>query len=753
MRKLACFALFFAAGILLSVYLLSGIISWVCIALCAAAIPFFLLFGGKTRLRWLLSWIGLLAGLVYFMAYSTVFLAPLLTLDGQSAGFTATVVGYSESAGSKTAIDAKLHGSGLPACLVQIQAEAEETEQLQPGDRIQVHGSLTSAISKGSYSYGRVLTVQADSVACIGRTFPGIRGLGAIAAEHVKTTIARCFSESVSPLAIAMVTGDKTAFNNSDDLSRTFQIAGLSHIVAVSGLHITYVLAIPALLVRNRRRYACVAAPLVLCFMAFAGFTSSVCRAGLMCLVLCVSFLFRRRPDTLTSLSAALMVLLAADPYSAASISLQLSFSSVLGIVLLSGRLRDTLLQPLAHWGSRARRLADFPISALSVSLGALSATVPLSAIYFGRISLVAPLVAVLTFGILTLAFLLTVAAALLGLIALPAGAAAALPAGLLLRLIQWIARVFSGFRFSAIYTENPLTIIWILAAYVILLTLLAAKAPLRRWLIPCCLLAAALCAVLLLPEMIPQKGLMVTALDVGQGQCLILRSGTATAVVDCGSSSDSQAGEELLSYLRSKGYDRVDILLLTHYHADHCNGIPTLLKEMKVGAMVLPPDDDQVSWDESIREIALDSGIRTYTVADEVVTIGFGEAEAKIYPSLAGESENERCPAIVCSSGDFDVVITGDMPAICEVQLTEYADLPDAEVLVVGHHGSSSSTSEELLSAVTPEIALISVGENSYGHPTDEVLAKLTQYGAAVFRTDTMGTITITSEAEAADG
>jgi len=70
-----------------------------------------------------------------------------------------------------------------------------------------------------------------------------------------------------------------------------------------------------------------------------------------------------------------------------------------------------------------------------------------------------------------------------------------------------------------------------------------------------------------------------------------------------------------------------------------------------------------------------------------------------------------------------------------------------------VGHHGSSSSTSEELLSAVTPEIALISVGENSYGHPTDEVLAKLTQYGAAVFRTDTMGTITITSEAEAADG
>ena len=100
---------------------------------------------------------------------------------------------------------------------------------------------------------------------------------------------------------------------------------------------------------------------------------------------------------------------------------------------------------------------------------------------------------------------------------------------------------------------------------------------------------------------------------------------------------------------------------------------------------------------------------------------------------------------SILCSSGDFDLLITGDMDSNTEEQLLSTYDLPDLEALVVGHHGSKYSTSEALLSTLTPELALISVGDNSYGHPSDQALWRLVQAGAAIYRTDLQGTIHLT--------
>ncbi len=751
LRKLVFFISFFAVGIFIAVWLLSGVSLWIVAGSAALIVPLFLLFQGKARLRWILSWSGLVLGLVYYIAYTAIFLAPALKLAGHSASFTATVISCPDTYSRFGGVDARVSPvSGLPFT-VRVLAAHEATDPLTPGDRISIHASLSSGVDQGEYGHGRVLIAMADSVSVVGRGWPGLRGFGAYAAGAIKHAVVRVFPERTAPLAVAIITGDKALFYESEDgtVSDNFQTVGLSHIVAVSGLHLTYLLAIPGLLIRNKRRFACVVIPLVVLFSAFAGFSPSISRAGIMCIVLAVSAFFRRQQDSLTTLSVALLIILLTDPYASASVSLHLSFGATLGIILFASRLFRAFSRPLSKLSPQKRRLLSYPLSVLAVCLSSMAFTAPLSALHFGRVSLVSPLVSLITFVPLSAAFLLTIAAASIALISPAVGLFAAVPASLILRFLLWIARVFSRLSFAALYTDSPIVVCWIVTAYAVLFFLLVGRVPIRRWLIPGCVLVIALCAVLIVPGLIPTQGLTVTAVDVGQGQCLVLRSGTVTAVVDCGSTSCDDAGDRLVSYLRSKGISSVDLLLLTHYHSDHCNGIPMLMRQLPVRSAILPSQDDTVTWDETVRQLAEARGCRMYTVSDSPAEITFGDSSIRVWPPLADEGENERCLAIVFTHGSFDILVTGDMPAYCELQMLESSDLPDIEVLVVGHHGSPGSTCEELLTAVRPEVALISVGENSYGHPADVILERLSRHGAAVFRTDILGTVTVTSDME----
>ena len=121
------------------------------------------------------------------------------------------------------------------------------------------------------------------------------------------------------------------------------------------------------------------------------------------------------------------------------------------------------------------------------------------------------------------------------------------------------------------------------------------------------------------------------------------------------------------------------------------------------------------------------------------------GQASLRLYPPLGEGDLNEQGLTVLCSAGDYDVLITGDMAGSTEKKLTERYLLPDIEMLVVGHHGSKYSSTREFLDAVRPETAVISVGDNSYGHPTDEALLRLMAAGCEIYRTDLQGNILLT--------
>jgi competence protein ComEC len=518
-------------------------------------------------------------------------------------------------------------------------------------------------------------------------------------------------------------------------------------------MHISFLVGFLGLAIRNKRALAAIGIPTLFVFVAMAGFTPSVTRAGIMQCFLLAAPLLRREGDSVTSLSAALFVLLAANPYSCANVGLQLSFGSCAGIVLISGRVSEAcegaLHERRVFALAAPRALLRFIISGLSATLGALAFTTPLMAVYFGSVSLAAPLTNLLTLSAVSLCFCGGLAACLLGFVYLPVGALAAAAASLPVRYVLGVVRAIAGFPFATAYVSNVYILAWLVFMYLSAIAFVLLRGRLRQAVIPLCLSALTLCAALLLTNMSggvgAGDGLTVTAVDVGQGQSLVLTSGGYTAVVDCGSSSGESAGENAFEYLSSTGRQRVDMLILTHFHADHCNGVEELLTRAMVSALIIPdPDGDDGSYlAEDIIELARRRGVEILYIT-ELQSYAFGDAAVTLYPPFGGDDENERGLAILFTHDDYDILITGDMDSNNERRLVTSYEIPDIELLVVGHHGSRYSTSDEFLRAVTPETAIISVGRNSYGHPTQETLDRLAKRGITTYRTDASGNVTI---------
>jgi competence protein ComEC len=327
-------------------------------------------------------------------------------------------------------------------------------------------------------------------------------------------------------------------------------------------------------------------------------------------------------------------------------------------------------------------------------------------------------------------------------------GAFAATLVSLPVRYIIFAVKLLAGVPLATLYVSNAYVLIWLVYVYVMIIVLAAMRARARKAVLPVCLSAAALCAVLLLTYMLPGSGnLTVTALDIGQGQSLVFCSGGATAMVDCGSSSGEKAGDVAYEYLSDNGRLGVDLLIITHYDADHINGVTELIVRMDVKAVAIPdPDYGEGGWAaEEIIEACRKRKVQVIYIT-ELTQLRFGNSSVKIFPPLAGgDGTNERGLTILFTDRDYDILVTGDMNAQTEQRLVDTYELPDIEVLVAGHHGSRYSTSEELLEAVTPEIAIISCGKhNSYGHPAKDTLERLSGAGVTVYRTDEIGTVTI---------
>ncbi len=752
MRKLCYLALPFCAAVFAACL---GLPVPILIGLTVAALG--LLIGFRKRLPICLTCLGVAVGLLWFQGYSALFRAPALELAGQTADYSATVTSFpQETASGSFRVEVRLHLPGAPDPKIILFTDPSGKD-LFPGDQISGTARFRSANvvrgesvryyeAKGIYLQGNTV----DTLSVEHPTNPPLRVWPVYVAQAIKDSVQAIFPADVSALITALLTGDKT--NLSDSAYTALQRSGTAHIVAVSGLHLSFFAGFLALFFRQRSKLgAGLTILLVLLFTAVAGFTPSVVRAAVMIIMTVLAPLLGRESDPPTTLSAALLLLVACNPYSIQSVSLQLSFAAVVGIHWVSGPLYRTITRSLGVGGSLGRRLGRKFCHALaanlSLTVGALLLTTPLSAWYFGTVSLISPLTNLLVLWAVSLAFAPGLILTLLGIAFPGLSALLTFPVTLLSRYVLWVTRTLGSLSFSTLSMNSIYLCGWLVLVYVIVLIALLCRY--RRPILPICSAIIALCAALMLSRAsLLSPPLSITMLDVGQGQSILLCSGGRTALIDCGGSKDN-AGDIAADRLQSLGISRLDLLVLTHCHNDHANGVSELFARVDISSLVLPDlQNDRSPLRTEILSLARENGT-SVTLLDENRTLSFGKAELKLYAPLGGGGTNEEGLFVMATCDDFDLLITGDANSFVESLLIKYGSVPDIEVLAVGHHGSKNSTSEHLLDTLKPETCLISVGYNTYGHPADETLLRLSQRDIDIYRTDRMGHLTIRYEGE----
>lgn len=750
MRKLATAALSYSAAVFLAEYLLSRGL-WLPAGAVCALLALLVRRLRPARLRLFLIVLGLAAGFLWCRAYDAVFYAPAEALDGRTVLLDATVTDWPRETDYGVSVPVRVHTDGRPDIAALLYADADSAG-LFPGDRVSVVAACrlaghTKSGEEITYYTARGLFLTATAYGAMTVESPGRvsqRYWPQMGAKALKETVAAVFPADTAPLMTALLTGDRDGLDDSTNtaLRRT----GLAHIVAVSGMHVSFLAGLLTLLLgrRHRRSSAALILAVLVFFAALVGNTPSVLRAVFLCACLQLAPLLGRENDTPTTLPVILALLLLQNPHASANVGLQLSFAAVAGIYLFAAPLYD-------RWTKRLHG-RKFPVSAARILLGVLSAslsavlfTIPLAAYYFGTVSLVAPFANLLTAWAVSLAFTGGLLAAAVGLVFPAVGAVLAFAVSVFLRYLLFVASALSRLPFAALSLGSVYYALWLGFAYAVTGLFLLWRGEKKRpaFAAGACLVTL-LAAVFFTNRMVTGSAFVVSVLDVGQGQSIALQSGGYAALIDCGGSAAENAGDVAADYLQNFGRTTLDLLVLTHYHADHANGVAQLMERLKVRAVLLPDVDPGAAGRLAVEALARQEGSELlYVTRDTNVTLG--RAMLTLYAPLGGEGENEDGLSVLGTAGDFDVLVTGDMSAEMEARLIARHPLPDIELLVAGHHGSGQSTSAALLAAVTPETAVISVGANPYGLPARETLDRLMEQQIAVYRTDLAGTVTVT--------
>lgn len=753
MRVLATIGFSFSAGVFLA-----ALLPWNGWQLYAAGGVLLLalawLFAARKKKyfrRGLLILLPLAVSLAYFAGYDHLVRQPIEDRCGAASDFTATVCDWPQATERGARVTVELEGYHRARAVLYGEAELLAA---RPGDTVTGTAQWQSAVhfdsddvthfnARGVY----VLLYGREDVRLSAGDGDALRWLPQRAGKAFREKVAAIWDDPrVSGFLTAELTGDKSAMDDGDYLA--MQETGLAHLFAVSGLHCAFLVTLLALLISRRQRLLCaVTIPLLLFYMVMVGMSPSVVRACIMQIFLLIAPLFRRGSDPLTSLAAALLVILLYNPFAAASVSLQLSFSATLGMVLLSPRLYKLLTGWYKGKCRPLRAALCFVAANLSATLSAVVFTAPLTAWYFRIFVLVAPLSSLLAVPAAGWSFMAAFVTALLGFVWLPLASLLGWISWALVRYILWIANGMMSWRYHAVYFTNPYLIYWLLFLYAAFIGCAATPDGKRKYLLASALSVLTLTAAIWVNRQDYQYGVLTAlTLDVGQGESVILTSGGETALVDCGSSNSyKDPGGLAADTLHSMGVRELSAVVVTHYHADHTNGLYEVLRRIPVQTIYLPDIEDEYGVRERLVSLAEEKGAQvTYVTKETADTLG--DTVLTIYPPVqSGGDLNELGLTALASAGDFDLLITGDMSGSTEKKLVETYALPDIEVLVVSHHGSRYSSNIRFLKSVTPEAAVISVGDNNYGHPSEETLQRLLAVGADIWRTDQQGTIRIT--------
>lgn len=572
-----------------------------------------------------------------------------------------------------------------------------------------------------------------------------------------------------------------------EDIRKLYQSAGISHILAISGLHISVIgLFVYGILERLRlpRAAAAVMASLVLySYMLMIGAGAATKRAVLMMCIFFISRIVYRTYDLLSALAFSALVLFLQAPYVIFQSGFLLSFGAILGAGVLKPSLESALgmgsktasetgsTYPGAMQGNiihAVRYMKEYCINMLLGSMSIQLMLLPVMAFTYYQVPMYGVFLNLLVLPFMGLLLAAALMGGLLGCLYLPLGKVMALPVHVILQWYEKAASFFLGLPGNLCVTGQPK--LWQLAVYYGALCLFVGsvngntihKANIIRlerkrakragliFLFPLC--------VIFLP--LHYRGLQVTFLSVGQGDGIVMRSESGNVyMIDGGSSSESNLEKYCLTpYLLSQGISCVDYAIVTHPDMDHISGLVDIIGKsdrggIQIKALVLPKISFQDTAYEQLELLAYEHGVEIrYIQRGDSITDGRLSLTC-LHPgkNMVTGDRNAYSTALRLCYGEVSMLFTGDLPAEEEAGvMEEWKRLEQGEqnrcnVLKVAHHGSKYSSSEEFLSCIRPELSVISCGrKNRYGHPHREVLLRLEEAGSLIASTFENGAVTV---------
>lgn len=745
MRKLMWFSMGFGAACALGAYCYAFWLLWVCAAGLLISAGICLLRSKMPAWRQILAaLLGVSLGLGWYCGYHHFYLQSAVDLDGSVISLTAVALDYSNETQYGSTVNAKITLSGKT---YRTLLYLKEASQLKPGDEISGAFRLRmthEGLEENTYHRGNGVFLLGYAQGNCSVTYSeglSVWDYPAVLRKEILVRLDRLFPEDVSFFAKALLLGDRTGVDY--ETNTAFKTSGISHIIAVSGLHVSILFSVIYLLAGRRRVLtALLGIPVLLLFAAMAGFTPSITRACVMQILMIVAMLLNREYDPPTALSAAVLLMLLVNPVVITSASFQLSVGCMAGIFLFSGRIQSWIIGYgfWKDWKGKCLkvRLRQWFASGVSVTISAMFFTTPLVAYYFGAISLVGIVSNLLTLWVVTGIFYGILLVCLVSLFWYQGASIIAWIVGWLIRYVLTVAKALASLPLSAVYTKSGHIIIWLIFCYVLLGVFMLWKERKPSILISCCILG--LCVSLFCSWIEPYCYTnSMTVLDVGQGQCILLQSQGRTYLVDCGGDQDTEAADLAAETLMSMGIFRLDGVILTHYDEDHAGGVGKLLSRVPSQMVLLPRGTEDNAIQQEI--LAASEGNSFYI--EEDIKLSWDDSSLTVFAPISDTSSNESGLCVLFQGEKCDILITGDIGIEGEEQLLLQKKIPKLTALVAGHHGSKYSTGTALLSQASPQYVLISVGQdNTYGHPNFEVLERLKECGCEVYRTDLNGTI-----------
>ena len=739
-RPLACFALCYAMGLCAGGFWAGSL--WVLPALTGAALGAGMIFRRR-------GFVFLAAALLGAARMSFVSVTPTLPRNGRYTVEATVISAQVEESGRcvMRVSEAELDGEGAPGNML-LYVQSWQGSLPRRGDRVAVYGYVFPAAEGGAASpftwRGYTLRKRVYMMASghyedyrlteeggwsLMRALDGARG-------YFSRVVDELYPRDAAPLVKSLTLGLRDEL--PENVSGEFDAAGAVHLLALSGLHVSLLAAlverILSRLRMTRRMSFFFSLGLLTAYMLMVGAPASILRAGVMYALVGAARIRRRPYDSLTGLAAAFLALTVFTPRMALDPGMLLSFSAMLGILLTAPLARVGAPKEESRWG----RMGRTALSSLLASLGATLGTLPLSAAMYQTVHPYSALVNLILIPVTSLALPVGYVSVILGSVCLPLGVPFAWAGGYLFRGLVGLVSLAAKLPGAVMRFRNWN---WALTPFLALCLALAspyAHPPrgrgLFRWAALGCAVMVAVTAVS--SERAAGSPVSITFVDVGQGDGAVIRVGDVMYAVDAG------GGEETLAYLKSQEGEVAGVFL-THPHDDHAGGAMGILEEYD-GTLYVPAGWEDMKADGDLdsltgRALALGWPVRHLKAGDEV-ELGMGVTARALWPrdGKVTEDANDTCLVLLISWGEADALFLADLPAGPEPAL------PRAEVLKAAHHGAGNGTTALTAAQVCPGVAVISVGLNSYGHPSPGVVDMLEAGGTRVYRTDRQGDIEV---------